>query len=194
MNAYVTAGTIRKKREEIGYTQKQLADLILVSDKAVSKWENGRGLPDITLIEPLARALRVSVAELLSGEFATNRNRGGNMARGLFYVCPVCGNVLHAMGMGSFSCCGILLPALEAEPAVDEHAIRVEIVDGRRFVSMDHSMERSHYISFMAFVTQDRVVFRKLYPEQDAYATFPNDSQGILMAYCNRNGLYQVKI
>lgn len=86
MNSYVTADTIRRRREEIGYTQKQLADQIMVSDKAVSKWETGRGLPDISLIEPLAQALRVSVAELLCGQLMENRNRAANMRRSCFYV------------------------------------------------------------------------------------------------------------
>lgn len=68
MNSYVTGGTIKALREGRGLTQKTLADRIGVSDKAVSKWETGRGLPDLSLLEPLGEALGVSVAELLSGE------------------------------------------------------------------------------------------------------------------------------
>ena len=115
MEHYVTGAAIRALREKKGCTQKQLADQLSVSDKTVSKWETGRGLPDITLLEPLARALSVSVAGLLSGDCAVNRNRSGNMQRGHFYVCPVCGNFLFALGEGAYSCCGITLPPLEAE-------------------------------------------------------------------------------
>ena len=115
MENYVTGAVIKALREKKTYTQKQLADQVGVSDKAVSKWETGKGLPDITLLEPLARALGVSVAELLTGDYQTNRNRAGNMLRSKFYVCPVCGNVIHAMGQGSFHCCGVNLPPLEAE-------------------------------------------------------------------------------
>jgi len=98
MIQYVTGSTIKALRERKSYTQKQLADLLGVSDKAVSKWETGKGLPDITLLEPLAKTLGVSVAELLSGECVINGNRSANMLRTKFYVCPVCGNVIHAMG------------------------------------------------------------------------------------------------
>ena len=86
MGSYVTGETIRALREKKGYTQRQLAELIMVSDKAVSKWETGRGLPDITLLEPLGAALGVSIAELLSGQLAENRNRAGNMLRSCFSV------------------------------------------------------------------------------------------------------------
>ena len=68
MDSYVTGNTIRALREKKGYTQKQLADLIAVSDKTVSKWETLRGLPDISLLEPLAAALGVPLAALFSGE------------------------------------------------------------------------------------------------------------------------------
>lgn len=194
MNSYVTADTIRRRREEIGYTQKQLADQIMVSDKAVSKWETGRGLPDISLIEPLAQALRVSVAELLCGQLMENRNRAANMRRSCFYVCPVCGNIIHAVGKGSFSCCGILLPVLEAETAAPGHEIQVEVIETDYFVSLPHPMERSHYISFFAYVTQDTVVLRKLYPEQDAQTRFPIAGPGVILWYCNRHGLFQTRV
>ena len=58
---------VAQLRREKGLTQKQLADRIYVSDKAVSKWERGAGLPDITLLIPLAEALEVTVTELLEG-------------------------------------------------------------------------------------------------------------------------------
>ena len=81
MTHYVTGSTIKALREKKNYTQKQLADRLAVSDKTISKWETAKGLPDITLLEPLAKELGVSVAELLSGECITNRNRAGNMLR-----------------------------------------------------------------------------------------------------------------
>ncbi len=59
---------IRKTRHEKGLTQKQLAERIHVSDKAVSKWENGAGFPDIKILEPLAECLGVSLMELMQGE------------------------------------------------------------------------------------------------------------------------------
>ena len=59
---------IREARLEKGLTQKQFAELIHVSDKAVSKWENGAGFPDIKILEPLAACLGVSLIELMQSE------------------------------------------------------------------------------------------------------------------------------
>ena len=78
--------------------------------------ETGRGLPDITLLEPLAAALGVSVIELMRGEPVVNRNVSANMRRGTFYVCPVCGNMLHSLGAAVVSCCGVALPPTACSP------------------------------------------------------------------------------
>ena len=67
MNQYVTGTTIKELREKNKITQVQLAEKLGVSDKTVSKWETGKGYPDITLLEPIADALRVSVAVLITG-------------------------------------------------------------------------------------------------------------------------------
>lgn len=193
MTNYVTGATIRALREKRAYTQKQLAEKLSVSDKAVSKWETGRGLPDVTLLEPLAAALGVSIAELLSGECVVNRNRSANLLRGCFYVCPVCGNAIWAAGQGSFSCCGVTLPPLEAETPDESHAVCVETIDCEHYIHIDHPMEREHYISFLAHVTTDRVELVKLYPEMEAEARFRMSGQGRFFAYCNRHGLFEVK-
>lgn len=194
MSNYVTGTAIRSLREKKGYTQKQLADRISVSDKAVSKWETGRGLPDLALLEPPGAALGVSVAELLSGECVTNRNRAGNPLRGRFYVCPVCGNVIHAMGEGSFHCCGVALPPLEAEVPDETHELTAEDVDGEYYVSLAHPMEKGHFISFLALVGPSRLEIVKLYPEQEAAARFSKRGGGILYACCNRHGLFCRKL
>ena len=194
MHGYVTGDTIRQLRESKGYTQKQLAELLMVSDKAVSKWETGRGLPDITLLEPLGAALGVSVAELLSGQPMVNRNRGGNLLRGSFYVCPICGNVLYAMGRGAFSCCGVSLPALEAEEGEGEHAIHIDPVEDENYVHLAHPMEKAHHISFLAHVTLDAVRIVKLYPQGDAAARFRLSHGGKLYAFCSHHGLFVRKV
>ena len=58
---------VAQLRKERGLTQKELAQRLHVTDKAVSKWETGRGFPDLKLLEPLAQALDVSLVELLQG-------------------------------------------------------------------------------------------------------------------------------
>lgn len=165
MNSYLTGASIRQLREARHLTQSQLAAQIGVSDKAVSKWETGRGLPDITLLEPLAAALGVSVPELLSGDQVVNRNLSCNVSRTKLYVCPVCGNVLFGMGDAHISCCGITLPALEAEEPDEGHIVRMEPVEDEMYLTLDHPMTKEHYISFLAFVSSDSIRFTKLYPE-----------------------------
>ena len=194
MNNYVTAGAIKALREKKGLTQSQLAKIINVSDKAVSKWETAKGLPDITLIEPLASALGVSVPELMSGEQITNNNVSANLLRTRFYVCPVCGNVIHANGNAVISCCGITLPALETSEADSEHEITVETVEDESFITVKHSMTKQHYISFAAFVSSDRMQLVKFYPEGNAETRMNLRGGGTLYIYCNRHGLMKQKV
>lgn len=193
MATYLTADTIKGLREQRGLTQRALAEAVGVTDKAVSKWESGRGLPDISLVELLSAALGVSVAELLTGDVRQNANRAGNLMRCKFYVCPICGNVIHALGEGSFSCCGVQPVPCEAEDADGDHAIAVERIEDEWYVTLDHPMQKDHYISFIAYVTMDGVMLKKLYPEQEAAARFRMGASGIIYAYCNRHGLMRVR-
>ena len=149
MDTYITGATIKKLREKKGITQMQLAELIGVSSKAVSKWETAKGLPDITLIEPLAKALEVSVVELMSGDTVINRNTSSNMLRSTFYVCPVCGNIIRATGNTVISCCGIMLPPLEAEEIDEDHRVVVETVEDEQFFTVCHEMTKEHFVSFI---------------------------------------------
>ena len=193
MDKYVTGAVIRKLRENKKMTQVELADTLFVSSKAVSKWETGQGFPDISLIEPLAKALDISVIELFSGEDIQNRNRSSNMLKSRFYVCPVCGNAVRSTGEALISCCGITLPPLEPENTEPEHDIRVETVEDEYYVTIDHPMRKDHYISFLAAVSDSRVQFAKLYPEGNAEARFKIDRVRKFYAYCNRHGLFQLK-
>ena len=59
---------IAEMRKQKGLTQRQLAETLLISDKTVSKWETGRGLPEVSLMMPLCEILDINVNELLSGE------------------------------------------------------------------------------------------------------------------------------
>ena len=194
MDNYVTGATIRALREGKGLTQGQLAEKLDVSPKTVSKWETARGLPDISLLEALAAALEVSVMELMRGQPVQNRNVSANLLRSKFYVCPVCGNVLHAMGEAAISCCGVALPPLEAEETDENHGITVERVEDERFVSLSHPMTKEHYISFLACVTTDSMQFVKLYPEGNAQCRFQIRGRGYLYLYCNRHGLMRQKV
>lgn len=191
---YVTGKIIKELREQKNLTQKQLADMLQISDKTVSKWETDRGLPDIGLIEGLAGSLGISVAELLTGEYAVNSNRSSNMKKMKFYVCPVCGNVIQSTGEGTYSCCGIVLPQLQVEDEDNRHQICVETLENEYYIHMDHPMTKEHYISFLAYVTSDRIQLVKLYPEQNVEGRFTRRGHGLLYAYCNQHGLFQMRV
>ena len=194
MNTYVTGATIKEMRENCSMTQTELAEKIGVSSKTISKWETGKGLPDISLLQPLAQALGISVIELMNGQHVTNKNISANMLRSKFYVCPVCGNVIHAMGDMVVSCCGITLPALEAEEADEYHTITIENVEDEHFITVDHPMTKQHFISFLAHVTSDRFQLVKLYPEGNPETRLQLRGRGYLYYYCNRHGLFKKKL
>jgi transcriptional regulator with XRE-family HTH domain len=189
MNNYITGKIIKELREKQGFTQLELASIIRVSDKTISKWETGKGLPDITLIEPLSRALKVSVIELMSGEYITNQNKAGNLLKSSFSVCPICGNVIYSIGENLISCCGINLPILEADLENEKHIINCEMIENEYYISINHDMTKEHHISFIAYVTNDRCEIVKLYPEQNAEARFFNRGKGTIYVYCNKDGL-----
>ena len=194
MNTYVTGSTIKQLREKRNLTQAELAERIGVSSKTISKWETAKGLPDISLLQPLAQALGISVIELMNGEHLINRNVAANMLRCKFYVCPICGNAIHSLGSTVVSCCGITLPALEAEETDDDHAITIENVEDEHFVTVHHPMTKAHYISFIAFVTSDRIQMVKLYPEGNAETRLQLRGKGHLYYYCNQHGLFKKKV
>ena len=194
MDNYVTGAVIRSLREKKGLTQAGLAEKLCVSDKAVSKWETGRGLPDVSLLEPLGKALGISVPELLCGQTIVNGNRSANIMKSRFYVCPVCGNVLFARGDALISCCGIQLPALEAEEPDDEHRLSAEKSEDEIYVTSSHPMRKNHFLSFIAYMTPDRCEMRALYPEGNAEARFFFRGNGWLYFFCNRQGLFRQKV
>ncbi len=191
---YITGSTIRTLREQKHLTQKQLADSLCVSDKTISKWETGRGLPDISILMELAAALGVSVPELLTGECAVNENRSSNIRKMQFYVCPVCGNIIHATGEAAISCCGITLPPLEAEDTDEDHTVTIEAVEDEKFITVNHPMTKSHFISFLAYVTSDKVHLVKLYPEGNAETRMQFRGRGYLYLYCNKHGLMKIRV
>ena len=194
MNNYITGAAIKALREKKHLTQQQLAEKLCVSDKAISKWETGKGFPDISLIEPLASILQVSVPELLSGEQIVNANRSANILKSNLYVCPVCGSIIHSTGSAMISCCGITLPPLEAEQPDEEHQINCEKIEDEYFISSQHPMTKEHYISFVAFCTGERFDFVKLYPEGNMEVRFFTRRHGILYWYCNHHGLFMKRI
>ena len=194
MNQYVTGAVIKDLREKSKMTQSQLADVLGVSDKTISKWETGKGYPDITLLEPIAKAFGVSVTELISGIQIHNENVSANMMRSKFCICPVCGNVIHSMGEAVIQCHGVQLLPETPEISDEEHMIFIERVEDEYFVRIDHEMTKAHYISFIAAASSDRMQMVKLYPEGAAEARFKISGVRRIFFYCNRDGLYYIDV
>lgn len=194
MNQYVTGAVIKELREKNHLTQAELAEKLCVSDKAVSKWETGKGYPDISLLEPIAGAFRVSVAELISGNAVSNDNVSANMMRSRFYVCPVCGNTIHCMGEAVIHCHGVLLTPAEAEEMDEEHMIFIERVEDEYYVRIDHDMTKKHYISFIAALSSDKIQMKKLYPEGNLEARFKMAGVKQIFFYCNKDGLFSINV
>ena len=192
MNQYVTGAVIKDLREKNKMTQHQLSQKLGVSDKTISKWETGKGYPDITLLEPIAEAFRISVTELISGNTVHNANVSANMLRSKFYVCPICGNVIHSMGEAAINCHGIQLTPLEAELTDEYHMTFIERVEDEYYVRIDHNMTKEHYISFVAAVSSDNMQMVKLYPEGSAEARFKIRGVRRIFFYCNRDGLFVI--
>ena len=190
MNQYITGSIIRELREKKGLTQSELAQKLFISDKTVSKWENGKGYPDISLLEPIADVFGVSVAELLSGKAVSNVNISANMLRSKFYVCPVCGNAIHCMGEAVIHCHGVLLTPCQAEETDERHKIFIEGVEDEYYVRIEHEMTKEHFISFAAAISPDSIQMVKLYPEGNAETRFKIRGVKRIYFYCNRDGLF----
>lgn len=194
MNQYITGAVIRQLREKNQLTQAELAEKLHVSDKAVSKWENGKGYPDVSLLEPIAGVFGVSVAELVSGRTVSNMNVSANMMRSKFYVCPVCGNAIHSMGEAVIHCHGIQLTPAQPEETDENHMIFIEGVEDEYYVRIEHDMTKQHYVSFIAALSMDRIQMVKLYPEGNAEARFKMNGVKKILFYCNRDGLFSVDV
>ena len=190
MNAEETGALICRLRRERGPTQAQLAGILQVSDKAVSKWERGAGCPDVEMIPALAAAFRVSAESLLAGSLAVNERDGGSMNKLKVYQCPVCGNLLTATGSAEIACCGRRLAPLDARPCDGEHALTATAVGDEWLVSFDHPMEKGHFISCLLEVGYDRFAMVRLYPEGGREMYLPRLPGGKFYAVCTRNGMF----
>lgn len=106
MDQIKTGELIRKLRQKKGMTQNMLAEMLGVTDKAVSKWERGSGMPDLSILPQVAEISRVNMDILLKGEKEENEMINGNMKKIVFYVCHDCGNIVFLAVDTNVSCCG----------------------------------------------------------------------------------------
>ena len=180
-------------RKSKGLTQKSVADRLGILPKTVSKWETGRGFPDVSVISSLAELYEVNEKVLLSGNLIKNKVEPGNMKRTKFYICPYCGSFSRGIGDFRVSCCGKTLEPLKSKVPDEAHSVNVSVIENDFYIEFSHPMTKEHYITFAAYVGVDRVLTIKLYPEQDSVVRFPKMFGGKLYFYCNNHGLFEYK-
>lgn len=193
MDLEKSGNLLRDLRKTKDFTQKQLAEQLHISPKTVSKWETGKGFPDVSLLAELAEVLGVSEKILLSGAMVQNRADTGNLKRTKFYVCPYCGSFMQGIGQNEVICCGKAVEALVPAKADEAHALRVSTIENDFYIEFDHEMTKSHYIQFIAYVGVDRVLTVRLYPEQASAVRVSRMFGGKIYSYCNNHGLFEHK-
>ena len=190
MDIAKTGLLIRDLRTKMGMTQKSLADLMNISDKTVSKWERGMGMPDVSLLVELSQIFGVNVDILLTGSMNVSDEKGVNMKNAKYYVCPECRNLVFATGDAEISCCGRKLTALEMKKAEPDEKLSVEIIENDWYITTSHPMTKEHYISFVAFATGEKIEMIKTYPEWDMNVRIQKRGHGKLVWYCTNHGLF----
>jgi transcriptional regulator with XRE-family HTH domain len=190
MDCAKTGQLLYRLRKEKEMTQKQVAELMNISDKAISKWERGLGCPDVSLLPELSQIFGVNIEEILLGHIVQNDLVGGNMKKTQFYSCPQCKNLITATGDAGISCCGKKLEPLAAAKADGHHQLQLEPVEDEWYVSASHEMTKEHYISFAAYVTGDKVFLVKQYPEWNFQFRFHKFGHGKLYFHCSQHGLF----
>ena len=192
MDSIKTGNLISRLRKEKCLTQKQLGEILNVTDKTVSKWERGQSLPGVDILTPLAKVLGTTTDILLSGGMNESVSMSG-MRRLKFYVCPDCGNIFTSMNEGDIYCHAKKLEPLKAKNAQGDDLLSVEKTDGEYLITSSHEMVKEHYISFVALVSYDSIILTKCYPEWHMNVRFPI-KRGQLYHYCTEHGLYEQKI
>lgn len=195
MNAEKTGSLIRSLRIKKGLTQKELAQMICVTDKAVCKWEKGRGCPNITLISQLSKVLEVDIQSILQGYLDKNKKIGENMNHLKFYKCPTCGNLVTSIKSVELSCCGNKLSAVSAQTRSDpEYQPVIQEFDGQYSIKFNHPMTKSNYISQVIVVRYDQIMTVNLYAESEAIITIPQVRGIRLFVITNKSELIAVTV
>ena len=94
-------------------------------------------------------------------------------------------------------CCGEAMEILKpnsVDAAVEKHVPNYEKVEDEIFVTVNHVMEKEHFIEWIALVADNKQYMVKLYPEQNAECRFPYISGSCLYAYCNKHGLWKKEV
>lgn len=191
MNSEKIGKLILRLRMEQGLTQRQLGAAINVSDKAISRWECGNGVPDISIVTSLAAFFNISVEDLLAGKLTQNDFASGNLRKSKYYVCGSCNNIVLGTGTATVSCCGRNLAQLVPQKPEAGHELKIALIEDEWFITCaEHEMLKEHYISFLALVYGDRLQLVKLFPEWDMQVRLPKQGRALLLWYCTQHGLF----
>ena len=112
------------------------------------------------------------------------------MKRSQYYICPTCGSITLSTGSAAVSCCGRPLAPQTPRKAEPDQKLRVEPVEDEWFITSSHPMTKEHYVSFVALVTGDTLILKRLYPEWDLQTRLPRIGHGKLYWYCVQHGLF----
>lgn len=194
MDLEKTGELLSRLRKERGMTQKQVAGRLQISDRTVSKWERGAGLPDVSLLKDISALYGVDMEKILEGNLEEKGVEVGNMKRMKFIRCAHCGNIFWSTGGGEISCCGRKLIPLVAQDMDAAHDAKIEEIDNEYYVTFDHEMTKAHYITFAALVSWDRATVVRLYPEQSGEVRLPRRRRGELYLCCNKDGLFRKRL
>lgn len=194
MDNQKTGALILKLRTEKKLTQKQLADMLCISDKAVSKWERGQGFPDVSLLPELSNIFGVDIERLLDGGLSQNTFAAGNLKKTKYYVCPVCGNISICTGNAEVTCCSRKIKEAVPQKPDEAHMLNIDKAEDEWLITSVHEMKKNHYISFIAFASDDRLHVIKQYPEWNIETRAPIMRHGVLLWYCTRHGLFYKNI
>lgn len=190
MDCTKVGAMIRNLRTEKKMTQSDLANRLNVSNKTISKWECGLGCPDISLIAELSEILEVDISYMLKGDLTSNDFAGGNMKNTTFYICPVCGSISVHTGQAQTLCCGRKVEEQLQQKATDSEKLNILTDDDEWYITSDHPMNKDNYITFVAFLTGDRLQLIKLYPEWDLSLRIPRQGHGKLIWFSTTKGLF----
>lgn len=194
MDMRKTGELLTRLRKEKGMTQKQAAEMLQVSDRTVSKWERGAGMPDVSLWKGISALYGVNIERMLEGQLDEKEKETGNMKRIQFYRCSHCGNIFWSASEGEIICCGRKLIPLQVQAMDGLHDVSVNVIENEYYISFEHEMKKKHHITFTALVSWDRVTLVRLYPEQAGEVYLPRQRRGELYLCCSEHGLFRKKI
>lgn len=189
MNCMDTGKLIKALRIDKKMTQLELAQKLSVSDKTVSKWERGLGMPDVSLISEIAEIFGTTAEKILSGKLDENKYNGANINRLEFMYCDHCGNVLTTTAKAEVSCCGrkpLTLKRIRSEEIVKD----IDIVEDEYFVILDSPMTKQKFVTFVAVRSFDKFLMFRLYPEQNPHIRVPISVRGEFLVGLNEGKMF----